>query len=102
MWITTTQRQASQFEGDEGHGGKENRSAGVRPQWITFRPRLVRESQANPESTSCFDGKDGRAPALVARASQGGAARQVREKPVENPQIPNATIGNFGITRGLQ
>ena len=102
MWITTTQTQASRLEGGERLGGQENQNAGVRPQWIAFWRRLLRESHSNPESTSSFDGKEGRTHAHVARASQGGAARQVREKLVENPQIPNATVGNFGMKGGLQ
>ena len=102
MWIMTSQRQASRLEGGEGHGGEENQSVGVRPQWIAFRPRLVRESHANLESTSCFNGKDRRAPAPAARVSQGGAVREVREKPSENPQIPNSMVGNFGSRGGLQ
>lgn len=85
MWITTTQRQASRLEGGEWHGGEENRNTGVRPQWIAFRRRLLRQSHSNPQTTSSFDGKEGRAPAQVGRASQGGGTRQVMEKLVENP-----------------
>ena len=84
------------MEGGKGDGSEENRSAGVRPQWTDFWPRLVREINANPENASRFDGEDTRPVALAVRVSKRGTTREVREKPSENPQIPKATVGNIG------